>query len=115
MKGFSLIELLIALAIISILVGFSIYWGIEYSKEAVKIQTLSDIRNCLDLIAISRQTGKDKTLEEIMRECPKSSYTEEIILESENPIVLKARARALLGEVECSYNEQIGTVQCSVN
>ncbi|GAB6066171.1 pilin [Aquifex pyrophilus] len=114
MRAFTLVELLVVIAIIGILSALAVFGAFHYTREAVKIQALSDLRNCISFLVIARQSGDTRTTEEIVNDCPKSPYTEEITLESENPVVLKAKARSFLGEVECSYRENIGTIQCSM-
>jgi prepilin-type N-terminal cleavage/methylation domain-containing protein len=57
-KGFTLMELLIVIVIIAILAGLAIPMYNKYKTQAIKTALMSDIRNCISEIAISRQTGQ---------------------------------------------------------
>jgi prepilin peptidase dependent protein D len=102
-KGFTLLEILIVIAILSILVGITVYlFYREYIPEAIKSSLKADIRNCVTNIAISR-IDNSTSLAEVVSSCPRSKYTKELYLESTNPIVIKASS--IIGNVTCTYNE----------
>jgi Tfp pilus assembly major pilin PilA len=51
-------ELLIVVVIIVVLAGLAIMMYNKYETQVIKTTLMSDIRNCISEIAISRQTGK---------------------------------------------------------
>ncbi|AIH03573.1 MULTISPECIES: type II secretion system protein [Thermodesulfobacterium] len=110
-KAFTLIEVLVVIGIITILLGLAIIFYHQYLSKAIKASLLSDVRNCLSLVAISKQENGTSSLSQVVATCPKSKYTQNLILESENPI--KLTATSISGEVACSYNETSGLVLCS--
>jgi prepilin-type N-terminal cleavage/methylation domain-containing protein len=109
-KGFTLMELLIVVVIIAILAGLAIPMYNKYKTQAIKTALMSDIRNCISEIAVSRQTGQNTSLNDIVNNCPKSKFTKEIILQSENPIKLQAVSNEL--DFKCEYNENNGKIAC---
>jgi len=109
-KGFTLMELLIVIVIIAILAGLAIPMYNKYKTHAIKTALMSDIRNCISEIAISRQTGKNTSLNDIVNNCPKSKFTKEIILQNENPIKLQAVSNEL--DFKCEYDENNGRIAC---
>jgi len=112
--GFTLVELLIVIAIITILSALSLFSYYKYTSYAAKIHLVTDIRHCLEKIAISIQEGMED-IASLVNECPKSKYTEEITLVSENPIQLRANTSILGAEIVCVYNENTGQVNCTSN
>ncbi|MDK2862102.1 MAG: type pilus assembly protein PilA [Thermodesulfobacterium sp.] len=110
-KAFTLIELLVVIAVIAILVGMAIVFYHQYLPKAIRASLLSDIRNCLNQIAISKQEDPSLSTAEIVANCSKSKYTQTLILESETPI--KLTATSVSGDVSCSYNETSSAVSCS--
>lgn len=110
--GFTLIEVLVVLVIVSILSSLSLFFYQKYHAHAVKTHLISDLRHCLEEIAINVQAGNND-IPEIVKNCPKSKYTQSIELLSTNPIQLKATGKALVKEVSCSYDENVGSVGCN--
>ncbi|MCX7738186.1 MAG: prepilin-type N-terminal cleavage/methylation domain-containing protein [Hydrogenothermaceae bacterium] len=116
MKGsgaFSLVEFLIVISIIAIIISLSINAYYKYQISSVKSAVISDLRNCIGDISIQRQKGDELQLAEIVNNCPKSKFTKNIVLERDDPIVLKAEVDSNYGVIECEYNEQNGSVKCS--
>lgn len=109
-KGFTIVELLIITIIISILASIAIVQYNKYKITAVRSQLLSDLRNCINDIARSVQTG-DNNINEVVSNCVKSPNTQNITLESTNPIKLKATSS--IGPFECEYDETTGRVNCN--
>jgi prepilin-type N-terminal cleavage/methylation domain-containing protein len=109
-KGFTLIELLIVIVIISVLAGLAIPMYNRYKIQAIKTALMSDIRNCISEIAISRQSGKNTSLSNIVNNCLKSKFTKQINLQSENPIKLQAVSNEL--DFKCEYDENNGRITC---
>ncbi|MBX0311443.1 MAG: prepilin-type N-terminal cleavage/methylation domain-containing protein [Sulfurihydrogenibium sp.] len=109
-KGFTLIELLIVIVVINVLAGLAIPMYGKYKTQAIKTALMSDIRNCISEIAIARQTGEDENLYDVVNSCPKSKFTKQIILQSENPIRLQAISNEL--EFKCEYDENNGRITC---
>jgi prepilin peptidase dependent protein D len=98
-------ELLIVVVIIVVLAGLAITMYNKYETQVIKTALMSDIKNCISEIAISRQTGKNISLNGIVNNCPKSKFTKEIILQSKNPIKLQAVSNEL--DFKCEYNMSI--------
>jgi len=111
-RGFTLIELLVVIAIISILSGLAIFSYYKYTSHAAKVHLVSDVRHCLEYIAINLQEG-NTDIAGAVNNCPKSEYTDSIELISENPIQLKATTTILGAEMTCIYNETTGAVDCT--
>jgi hypothetical protein len=72
---------------------------------------MSDIRNCISEIAISKQTEKNTSLNDIVNNCPRSKFIKQIILQSENPIKLQAVSNEL--DFKCEYDENNGKITCN--
>ena len=111
LKGFTLIEVLIVIVIIAILSSISLISYHKYLKNAVKTHLISDIRHCLQEIAINIQAG-ESDIPSIVSGCATSEYTESLELVNTNPIEIKATGRILIDEVSCSYNDSTGVIQC---
>ena len=111
-KAFTLIELLIVIAILAILAGMAItlYYR-KYLPSAIRASLISDLRNCLTQIIATKQLEDNATTSEIVSNCSKSKYTQQIILESEDPLQLKAVSSQR--NFTCSYNETSGAISCS--
>ena len=110
--GFTLIEILIAIAIVVILATIAIpIYEISFKRNAMRAVVLTDLRECLYIISVHMSTGGSSPLE-VLNECPKSEYTQELRLVSENPIVLEAIGRSDVGQVRCSYNGNTGEISC---
>jgi prepilin-type N-terminal cleavage/methylation domain-containing protein len=109
-KGFTLMELLIVIVVIAVLAGLAIPMYNKYKTQAIKTALMSDIRNCISEIAVSRQTGQNTSLNDIVNNCSKSKFTKEIILQSENPIKLQAVSNEL--DFKCEYDENNGKIAC---
>ena len=109
-KGFSLVELLIVLIVMSILAGLAIEAFSTYHKMAIRTALLHDIRMCINDIASARGTQDNVNLSEVVANCQKSPYTQSIELISENPIKLKATASNT--DFSCEYNEETGRITC---
>ena len=102
-SGFTLIEILVVLVVILILSAITIYtYYFKYLPEAMKTSLISDIRNCATNIVISG-IENNQPLSEVVSNCPRSKYTREIVLESTNPIVIKATSQ--IGDIVCLYND----------
>lgn len=112
--GFTLIELLIVISIVATLVYITLVSYEKYQTSAIKTSVVSDLRNCISEIAISRQKGEDTPLPQIIsNNCKKSKFTEEIILENEQPIKLRAEVNPKYGNIDCVYEENSGKITCS--
>lgn len=110
-RGFSLIELLVVLAIIAVLSTIAIPSYNAYRKHAIKTVLMQDIRTCLSHVEAHRQTGSEVSLSRVVAQCPKGSETKSIELVSESPdIVLKAKAVDY--DMECVYSIRTGRFSC---
>ncbi|QER41707.1 prepilin-type N-terminal cleavage/methylation domain-containing protein [Thermodesulfobacterium sp. TA1] len=109
-KAFTLVELLIVIAIIAILVGMAIIAYHQYLPKAIRASLLSDLRNCISELVIAKQENPNASLPQVVARCPKSKYTQSLTLESVSPI--KLTATSISGEVSCSYNETSGAISC---
>jgi len=110
--GFTLVEVLVALVIVLVLAGLAIpLYEISFKRNAMRAVVLSDLRRCISIIAVHMSTGGDSP-SEVLDECPKSEYTREIKLISENPITLEAVGRSDVGEVRCTYDGNTGEISC---
>lgn len=114
MKAFTLIELFISVIIILILAGLAVFFYEKYIIYSLRTQLVSDLRNCISYILSEKQTNPDKDLSQIVSECSKSTATNRIILQSENPIILKAEGNARVGSIECVYSSTNGSVTCDL-
>lgn len=102
-SGFTLIELLVVLVVILILVSITIYtYYLMYLPKTIKASLISDIKNCATNIVISG-IDNNRSLSEVVSNCSKSKYTREIVLESTNPVVMKAISQ--IGNITCLYND----------
>jgi len=111
-RGFTLIELLVAVAILLVLATLTIpYFYNLYLRNAMRAVVLTDLRNCLSLI-VSKANTEKLPPEEAVNECSKSKYTTEIVLESKNPMVLRATGVSGVGTLTCIYDERSGSVSC---
>jgi len=72
---------------------------------------LTDLRNCISLI-VAKANAEGLPPEEAVKECHKSKYTTEIVLESKSPIILKATGVSNVGTLTCIYNENSGSIRC---
>ena len=111
LRAFTLIEVLVVLAIVAILSSMALISYHKYLKNAVKTHLIADIRHCLEEIAINIQAG-ESDIPAIVSSCPTSEYTERLELVNTNPIEIKATGRILIDEVSCSYNDQTGVINC---
>ena len=110
--GFTLVDILIAIAIVVILATVAIpVYEISFKRNAMRAVVLTDLRNCLSIISVHMSTGGNSP-SEVIDECPKSDYTSEIRLISENPIVLEAVGISDAGQVRCSYDGNTGDISC---
>lgn len=109
-KGFTLFELLIVTVIIGILASLAIVQYNKYRINAVRSQLLSDLRNCINDIARSTQTG-NIDINTVVSNCQKSPNTESIEVISTSP--LKLQATSPIGPFECEYDETTGKVTCN--
>lgn len=111
-RGFTLIEILIVIVIIVILATIAIpVYEISFKRNAMRAVVLTDLRECLRIISIHMNTGGSSP-SEVLNECPRSEYTQELRLISEDPIVLEAIGRSDVGQVRCSYDGNTGEVSC---
>jgi len=89
-RGFTLVELLVAVAILLVLATLTIpYFYNLYLRNAMRAVVLTDLRNCIAFI-VSKANTENMPPEEAVNQCSKSKYTTEIVLESRNPMVLRA-------------------------
>lgn len=109
-KGFTLVELLIVTVIIGILASLAIVQYNKYRINAVRSQLLSDLRNCINDIARSTQTG-NPDINSVVSNCQKSTNTQTIQVVSTSP--LKLQATSPIGPFECEYDETTGRVTCN--
>ncbi len=110
--GFTLIEILVTVAIIAILSLLALVSYHQYFKNAVKTHLISDIRHCLQEIAINIQAG-ERDIPAIVSRCPTSEYTESLELVNTNPIEIKATGKVLIDEISCTYNDLTGAIYCN--
>ncbi|AAC07382.1 pilin [Aquifex aeolicus] len=110
--GFTLVEVLVALMIVLVLAGLAIpLYEITFKRNAMRAVVLSDLRQCLSIISVHMSTGGNSP-SEVLGECPKSDYTQEIRLLSDNPITIEAVGRSDVGEVRCTYDGNTGEISC---
>ncbi len=109
-RGFTLIELLVVIGIVAVLMAFAIPIYQKFTDASKKTAVISDLRNCLAHIQLSLQSGQASDVNDAVSECVKGRYTNEIVVESTNPLKLKAISTE--GELYCSYDENTGEVQC---
>jgi prepilin-type N-terminal cleavage/methylation domain-containing protein len=109
-SGFTIIELLFVIAIIGILAYLSYFLYLKYKTAAANAQLISDLRNCIETIAIYVDTYGESLNETVQEYCVKSPYTKDIIVVSSNPLVLKAISA--VSNMTCTYNSTTGQVVC---
>lgn len=108
-KGFTIIELIVVIALLVLLASTAIVFYGKYRRYAVRSALISDLRNCITHIANSRQAS-DGGIEDVVSQCPKSPTTESINLVGINPIILQASS--VDENVTCTYHENTGRVNC---
>ena len=110
--GFTIIEILIVIVIILILSSLAIPLYEKYFiRNAMKASIVTDLRECISLIVVYIST-KGVSPSRAINDCPKSKYTREIRLISEDPIILEAIGESDIGRLECSYNGNTGEISC---
>jgi len=109
--GFTLIELLVVIAILVILAGVAIKLYLKYRDSAIRASLVSDLRNCITFIWGEKELNSTAKTSQLVKKCRKSRYTQDIILESEDP--LKLKATSIKGDIYCTYNEPSGSVKCT--
>ncbi len=109
-NGFTIIELIVVIAIVAVLVALSIYSYNRFINATKRTSIVTDLRNCLSVIAASKQTGDTQDITSIVNDCTKGQYTNDIVVESTSPIKLKAVSTE--GDLYCTYDESTGRVEC---
>lgn len=109
-RGFSLIELLVALSVIAILSAIAVPSYMSYRERAVKAALMHDLRTCLSHIEAQSHIRNGADLKQLVAECPKGEETKSIQVVSEQPLVLKAEAVDY--NLECVYDLNTGRFSC---
>lgn len=110
-RGFTLIEVLLVIVVIAVLAGMAITFYHYYLPKAIKISLVSDLRNCLTEIIATKQNNPNHPISEVVENCPKSRFTQEIRILSEIPLILGATST--VGNASCSYDDSSGAVFCN--
>lgn len=107
-SGFTLVELLIAIAIISILSSIAFVMYNEYRKESAKKILISDTKNCLnDCLVKLSNTDEDCQ----SSDCKTSVFTESCSINLNGPVYVTCIGKGLVANHSCSVYQN-GQVQC---
>lgn len=110
-KGFTLIEILIAVSIVATLAAIAISSYISYRKNSIRATVLSDIRNCLMYVVSEQHNGSTEPVSSIVSRCPASHQLDvRLELVSESPLIITGMA--INENISCTYSENNGSVNC---
>lgn len=109
-RGFTIVELVVVVALLVILASIAIVFYGEYRRYAIRSALISDLRNCITHIAGGKQTSEGGNTADVVANCARSPYTQSIVLLGENPIVLQAFS--VDENISCTYHNNTGRIEC---
>ena len=108
--GFTLVEVLIVISIISILITIAITIYNDYSRNSAKKVLLHDTKNCLN-VCVAKFSDNTQT-ECQAHDCPISQYTASCVPDLNSPVYVKCEGKGIIVGYSCSVY-QSGEVVCS--
>jgi len=108
-KGFTLIEIMIVIGILSLLASISIYSYTQYRTDSAKRVLLSDTKNCLNACLAKFGNNPDASCEQ--SDCALSVYTSSCVFDLAGPVYVSCDGAGIIAGQRCSVYQN-GQVQC---